>query len=212
MLSVFIALAPGALTAQAAAGPASPPRRVVVDGIDLTGVGFDEGSLTAPVVVVNFSDFGCPYCAEFSRDTYPALAREFVQTGKVFYKYVPFAVGWFPNGKQAARASECAAEQGRFWPMQARLYARQTDWKNTLRALPVFREEAVRLGLNAPVFARCYETHRTDRRTDSATIIAKRLRIRATPTFYVNGRPVEGALPLVQFQTLLRALIGGASQ
>ncbi len=176
-----------------------------MNGIDLTGVGYDEGSPTAPVVVVNFSDFGCPYCATFARETYPPLAREFVQTGQVLFKYVPFAMGIFPNGKQAARASECAAEQGKFWPMHARLYARQRDWKNTIKAYPVFREEALRLGLDEPRFARCYDTRRTDRRTEAASIQARRLGLRATPTFFIDGRAVEGALPLPQFQLLLRS-------
>lgn len=78
---------PGAVPAQATRGRAGErapaPRRVVVGGIDLTGVGYDEGSPTAPVVLVNFSDFGCPYCANFARETYPALAAEFVRTGQV---------------------------------------------------------------------------------------------------------------------------------
>lgn len=200
------------LGAQGAARSATAPRRVEVGGIDLTGVGYDVGSPTAPVVVVNFSDFGCPYCAGFSRETYPALAREFVATGKVFFKYVPFAMGTFPNGKQAARASECAAEQGRFWPMHARLYARQRDWTNTLRAFPVFGDEAASLALDTAAFARCYDTRVTDRRTEGASIIAKRLGIRATPTFYLNGRAVEGALPLAQFQGVLRSLVREASR
>jgi len=205
LLALCVLVAP-ALGAQRAS-EGTPSRHVVVGGIDLTGVGYDVGSTTAPVVLVNFSDFGCSYCASFSRETYPALAREFVATGKVFFKYVPFARGTFPNGKQAARASECAAEQGQFWAMHERLYARQRDWRNTLYALPVFSEEAHRLGLNEAAFTRCYETRVTDRRTEAASIIAKRLRIRATPTFYVDGRAIEGALPLAQFQAILRAIV-----
>ena len=205
-LGFLLATAARPITAQPPAEHPPSVGSVVVGGIDLTGVGYDEGSPTAPVVMVNFSDFGCSYCARFSRETYPALAREFVATGKVRFKYVPFAMGSFPNGKQAARASECAAEQGQFWPMHARLYARQRDWKNTVAAFPVFREEAARLGLDAAAFARCYETRVTDRRTERASLIARRLGVRATPTFYVDGRAVEGALPLAEFQALLRTL------
>jgi protein-disulfide isomerase len=183
------------------------PRQVTVGGIDLTGVGYDEGSPTAPIVVVNFSDFGCPYCASFSAESYPVLAREFVQAGKVFYKYVPFAMGMFPNGKQAARASECAADQRRFDPMAARLYARQRDWKRARTARPIFMEEAAAAGLDTAAFAVCYDSRRTDVRTERATIIAERLGLRATPTFFVNGRGIEGALPLAQFQDLLRTLL-----
>lgn len=206
VLTALLAWSTSAVHAQPAAALPPSPRRVVVDGVDLTGVGYDEGSPTAPVVVVNFSDYGCPYCARFAQESYPALAREFVQTGQVLYKYVPFAMGTFFNGKQAARASECAAEQGKFWPMHARLYARQRDWKKTIDAFSVFEPEARRLGLDGAAFARCYETRVTDRRTERASILAQRLGIRATPTFYVNGRVVEGALPLAQFQALLRTL------
>jgi protein-disulfide isomerase len=162
--------------------------------------------------MVDFSDFGCPYCASFSRETYPALAHEFIATGQVFYKYVPIGLGMFFNGKQAARASECAAEQGTFWPMHERLYARQDEWTHMLRALPLFRDEARGLGLDATAFARCYDTRATDGRTERAGIIAKRLGLRATPTFYVNGRAVEGALPLAQFRTLLRATVGAVTR
>lgn len=205
MLALLAVVAPS-LRGQPAAEPAPSRRRVVVGGIDLTGVGHDVGSRTAPVVLVNFSDFGCPYCATFSRETYPTLAREFVATGEVFYKYVPIGLGMFFNGKQAARAAECAAQQGRFWPMHEQLYARQREWKRMLRALPLFRDEARRLGLDTTAFTRCYDTRATDSRTERAGIIAKRLGLRATPTFFVNGRVTEGALTIGQFRTLLRTV------
>lgn len=213
VLGATLTLAGATLTSatRAAAQPVAPvapvqpaaPRRVVVEGVDLTGVGYDVGSPTAPVVLVNFSDFGCPYCASFARETYPAIDQEFVRTGRVMFKYVPFALGTFLNGKQAARASECAAEQQRFWPMHAALYEQQRAWKNTIHAYPVFRAAALRLGLDEPAFARCYDTRRTDVRTERASILAKQLGVRVTPTFFVDGRRVEGALPLAQFRLVL---------
>lgn len=206
-----VALAGTRSGAQNTPSPSSPPRRVVVDGEDLTGVGYDVGSPTAPVVLVNFSDFGCPYCASFARETYPALAQEFVRTGRVFFKYVPFALGTFPNGKQAARASECAAAQGNFWPMHAALYDEQRVWKNTIRAAPVFVAAAARLGLDTAAFARCYDSRRTDPRTEGASMLAQRLGVRVTPTFFVNGRRVEGALPLAAFRAVLRDAGGTAA-
>ena len=54
---------------------ATKPRRVIVGGIDLTGIGYDRGSSSAPVVMIDLSDFACPYCAEFSKDTYPAIGK-----------------------------------------------------------------------------------------------------------------------------------------
>lgn len=182
-------------------------RRVVVAGVDLTGVGYDRGSATAPVVVVNFSDFGCPFCGSFARETEPVLEREYVQTGKVFVKYVPFVMGMFPNGQQAALASECAADQGKFWAMHDRLYANQREWKTARTPMPVFQRYASAVGLDESRFTTCYAGEGQHPRTRQANAAADALGIRVTPSFVVNGRPVEGALPLPQFRQLLDAAV-----
>ncbi|MHB0949729.1 MAG: DsbA family protein [Gemmatimonadaceae bacterium] len=186
------------------------PRRVVVDGVDLTGVGYDRGSATAPVVVVNFSDFGCPFCGTFARETEPAIEREYIRTGKVFFKYVPFVMGMFPNGEEAARASECAAEQGKFWPMHDQLYAKQTDWRRSVLPLPFFQQYAATLRLDADRFAACYASPQANPSTERANAAARSFGIRATPTFIINGRGLEGALPLPQFRQLLDDVLKGA--
>ncbi len=178
-------------------------RQVVVNGVDLTGVGYDHGSPSAPVVVVNFSDFGCPYCGSFSRETQPSLDREFVVPGKVFFKYVPFVMGMFPNGEQAARAGECAGDQGKFQAMHDRLYLGQKEWKASRTPESVFKRYAAETGLDAARFAACNSGNTTHPRTALATDKADRLGIRVTPTFYVNGRQIEGALPLEDFRHVL---------
>lgn len=189
---------------------AAPARRIEVGGIDLTGVGYDVGDPAAQVVLVNFSDFGCPYCAAFARETYPALEREYVRTGKVYFKYVPFVMGMFRNAAHAARAAECAADEGQFWPMHDRLYVTQAEWKSSVSPYEqAFRLDARALGIDAERFRACYVERRTDARTATATELADRLRIRATPSFFVNGRLVEGALPLAQFREVLDGAIRG---
>lgn len=182
---------------------APAPRRVVLHGVDLTGIGYDEGDPKAPVVFVNFSDFGCPFCGTFSRETYPPLKREYVNTGKVFFKYVPFVMGMFPNGDKAARAAECAADQGKFWPMHDRLYADQAAWKRGSAPSLVFERAASALGLDRAGFDVCFADGRTDVRTAAATDRAMRLGVRVTPSFFIGDRLVEGALPLEQFRVIL---------
>jgi protein-disulfide isomerase len=190
--------------------PERSPRGVVVRGVDLTGVGYDRGSATAPVVVVNFSDFGCPYCGSFARETEPVLEREYVRTGKVFFKYVPFVMGMFPNGQQAARASECSAEQGKFWAMHDLLYAKQAEWKRSISPYRVFQGYAPTLGLDVARFSKCYAGQEVHARTRRANEAAEALGVRVTPSFVVNGQGVEGALPIAEFRRLLDAAIGEA--
>jgi protein-disulfide isomerase len=177
------------------------------------GLGYTQGSPDAPVTVVEFSDFGCPYCAQFAMEVHPALHREFVETGQVRWRFVPFVLGIFPNGDAAARAGECAGDQDRFWPMHDLLYQRQREWKSDAPA-ELFVEYARAAGLDTERFRACLGSERTAERIERNNRAAERAGVRATPSFVVNGRPVEGALPLEHFRMLLHwsGAAGGAGR
>lgn len=200
------AQAPGVLAVEGQADGA--PTHVVLHGVDLTGVGHDVGDPNAPIVMVEFSDFGCPFCAQHARETFPALERDFIATGKVLYKHVPFVMGMFPNGDRAARAAECAGEQQRFWPMHDSVYARQDGWKRGADPDGVLHDLARRVMPDPERWAACYAADRQGARTAAANAAARRLGVRATPTFFVNGQMVEGALPLPAMRQGLDAMLG----
>lgn len=181
--------------------------RVTVRGLDLTAIGYDLGRPDAPIQVVEFSDFGCGFCAAFARETEPVLVREFVETGHVYWKYVPFVIGMFPNGAEAARAAECAGAQGRFWAAKDSLYAGQRRWKQASAAAPVFTALVMSAGVQEAAFERCVATDPHRQRTSQANAAAARLGVRATPTFFINGQMVEGALPLTVFRGGLRQML-----
>jgi protein-disulfide isomerase len=167
--------------------------------------GYDRGASRAAVTVLEFADFGCRYCASFATDAYPRLANEFVRTGKVRWKYVPFVLGMFPNGEQAARAAECAGEQGAgaFGRMHDQLYAGRADWENATGPDGLFRSYAGAAHLDTARFASCYASERPAERIRQSNALADRLAVRSTPTFFVNGYRIEGALPAEQFRALL---------
>lgn len=190
------------------------------DTIDLRGVGYRHGSEEAAVVVIEFSDFGCPYCAQFARQIYPEIHREFIATGKVQWRYVPFALGIFRNGESAALAAECAGDQGRFWEMHDLLYERQSEWKASGQPGPTFGGYGRDLGLDQAAFALCMaggdgtEVAESGERSsdmgmsararlDRSNALTRRIGIRATPSFVVDGRLLEGALPVQHFRALL---------
>ena len=182
-------------------------RRVTLGGFDLTGIGYDRGSVTAPVVMIDFSDFACPYCGAFSRETYPAIEREYVNTGKVFFKYVPFVAGNFPNSREATRATECAADQGGFWPMMTLVYDKQSEWRQGGDPYPRLSGMASAAGLDTARLGECYRSARTDARTARASSLANDIGVRVTPSFVVNDRPIQGALPLAEFRTVIDAAL-----
>lgn len=176
------------------------------DTIDLSTLGYSHGSGQAPVIVYEFSDFGCPYCAKFALETYPELHREFVATGKVRWTYVPFVMGRFANGSEAARAAECAGEQDEFWRMHDRLFQGQREWKSSSGVESLFESYARELELDVALFVSCYRENRPSDRLALQNYVADALRVRATPTFFINGRLLEGALPVDMFREILATL------
>ena len=181
--------------------PAAMPTRTAT-------VGHVRGSPAAPVTVIEFADFGCPYCAKFALETYPTLHREYVETGKVQWHQVRIVMGVFPNAAEAARAAECAAEQGEdaFWAMHDLLYQRQEEWKGADDPERLFGRYAADLELDVERFGSCYREDRPRPRVMAANALAVENGIRGTPTFFVNGLRVEGALRLEQFRMVLDAL------
>jgi protein-disulfide isomerase len=168
-------------------------------------VGYSRGSPSAPVHVIEFSDFGCPYCGVFARESYPRLHQEYVDAGLVRWTYVPFILGIFPNGHAAALAAECAAAQGEssFWGMHDLLYERMDEWRTPAAGAPVFGGYARALGLDGASFDTCFAQQQPARRIAASNEEARQRGVRSTPTFFVNGRQVQGALPLQQFQMLI---------
>ncbi len=170
-----------------------------------TGAGARAGA-GATVTVLEFADFGCQYCARFASETWPRLDAEFVKTGRVRWRYVPFVLGMFANGDQAARAGECAAVQGRapFGRMHDLLFRRQDEWQSAGDPSATFRSMAAAAHLDVARFAACYASDAPTMRIRASNALADRMGVRATPTFFVNGARVEGALPAAQFEALLQ--------
>lgn len=171
--------------------------------MDVSTLGYDFGSAQAPLQVVEFGDFGCGYCRQFRLETFPSLSEEFIETGQIAWKYVPFVLGMFTNGKEAATAGECAGEQGAFDPMSIRLFRDQAEWKHSEDPDAVFRRFAEEEGLDVTRFAACVREGWRSDRLDAANRTAFQLGVRGTPTFFIDAYPISGALPLPAFRDFL---------
>lgn len=194
----------------AGCGPAESPRRAdVAPPVEEVNrpprleIGHTLGAEDAPVEVVEFSDFGCSSCADFAVQTLPALHREFVDSGLVRWRLVPIRQG-FHHGGKAAKAAECAALQGGFWPMHDALAEGQREWQVRGDPLPVLTRYAGEIGLNVEEFGVCYRDDVTGPTLRLHDMVALSMGIRGTPTFLVGGQRVFGALETKQFARILR--------
>ncbi len=172
--------------------PASMARRQSGDPTAL-------GRVDAPVVMVAYSDFQCPYCGEFARKTEPALVRKYVDSGvlRIEWRDFPYLGR---ESQLAARAGRAAAAQDKFWPFHDALYAHQFPPNSGHLTVAFLRDVAARLGLDVHRFT-------TDLQGGLAAKLVRHdlneglsAGVTGTPAFLVNGRPVIGALPLAEFE------------
>jgi protein-disulfide isomerase len=145
------------------------------------------GAAEAPVHVVEYGDYQCPYCGTFAREAEARLREEYVATGKVRFEYRDLAF----LGEESVRAAEaaaCALDQGKFWQYHGTLFANQSGENRGAFADPRLRAIADGLGLDRATFDQCL----ADRsRLDEVVAMgdeARRLGIGSTPTLVVNGQ------------------------
>jgi protein-disulfide isomerase len=177
--------------------------------IPLSEVGLNRGSPEAPVKVLELSDYGCGYCRQFHEETFPSLLEEFIDTGMVEWKFVPFVTGMFDNSPAATEAAECALAQGTeaFEALNDRIWTDQADWKRSGEPAPMLRGWAAEAGLEMAAFDACLAGDERMDRVLASTGLARELGVRGTPTFVVLGySPLQGALPLDVFRRVLQAV------
>ncbi len=177
-----------------------------VRDVPLEELGFNRGSSDAPIRIIEMSDYGCGYCRQFHLETFPSLKAEFIDTGIVEWKFVPYVTGMFENSMPTLRATECTLEQSSdaFERLNERLWHEQAAWKGSNDAAGLVRSWAGAAGADLERLDDCLANgRRVDRITAGATL-AREMGVRGTPTFMVLGYgPLQGALPLDTFRRVL---------
>jgi protein-disulfide isomerase len=170
-----------------------------------------KGAHDAPVTIVELSDFQCPYCADFARNTLPALDSVYVRTGKVRMIFLNFPLPNHGSSWVAAEAAMCAGAQGAFWPMHDRLFATQQEWGGGSDAHEHFARYAADLSLDSDAFEWCVERDLMATLLSVDLMQSVRSGAGATPTFVINGRHVlSGAQPFTAFAEIIDPILAGA--
>lgn len=154
------------------------------------------GSASAPVTIVEFSDFQCPYCRQAS-PTLKRLQETYGDRLRIVWKDFPLTQ-IHPDAFKAAEAAHCAAEQGQFWPYHDRLFANQ----DALQPGPL-KAYAAELQLDTEQFNSCLDSSKFAERVRDGVALGTSLGVNSTPTIYVNGRAFAGAYP---YETLVAAI------
>jgi protein-disulfide isomerase len=154
-----------------------------------------KGPAKAPVQIIEFSDFECPFCFRVN-PTVAEVLSTYGERVRLVYRHLPLPN--HPNARPAAEASACANEQGRFWEYHDRLFANQSKL-----TAPDLKQHAADLGLDATKFNACVDSRKFQKDVDADLDTAQLLGVSGTPHFFINGRPLSGAQPLESFKAII---------
>ena len=185
-------------------GPEKPPAETSANNVTIRDANV-LGKANAPVTIVEFSDFGCYYCTQFYNKTFNKLIDTYVNSGQVriVYKHMPITT-LHPGADMAALASECAADQGKFWDYHNVLFARNANGFDK----DLMVQYATEMKLDAKKFASCLDATGTSQRVQVDMDQAAGLGLRGTPSFLVNGKQLIGAQPYEVFVQAIDAALG----
>jgi protein-disulfide isomerase len=184
--------------------------------LNIRGEGY-RGESSARLAIIEYSDFECPYCGQYERNTSPQVLENYIKTGKVklFYRDLPLPMHL--HAISATRAAHCAGEQGKYWKMHDSLFANQTALSD-----PALLDRAKTLGLDASRFNECFSSDKYSGELRKGMAEAQGLGIDGTPTFYIGtidpsgdvvniSKRIVGAHPYEVFQSALDEVLAAKS-
>lgn len=159
-----------------------------------------KGERNAPVQIIEFSDFECPFCKKFFDETYPQIVKDYVNTGKASIAFRHLPLDFHENALPAAMASLCANEQGKFWEYHDQLFSNQNALdKESLVSY------ANKLGLDQNAFTACLNDNKHGAAISADKNYAASVGISGTPSFVINGMVIGGAQPYELFKAVIDA-------
>lgn len=196
------AAAPSAAPPPTRPTPTAPTARAEVE----IGDSPVKGDKDAPVTIIEFSDFQCPFCSRFFSQTLPQIQEQYIDTGKVKFVYKHFPLDSIhPQATPAALASECANEQDKFWEYHDIIFENGAQALNDAN----YRQWAQQLNLDENQFNDCLDSKKFESKVKSELQEGSSAGIRGTPGFLLNGQLISGAQPFTVFQQAIEAELAG---
>jgi protein-disulfide isomerase len=182
-------------------------KTVQVDGVP------SKGAASARVMMVEVSDYHCPFCRRFRQETQPQIDAQYIETGKIRYAFIDYPIAQLhPDAFRAHEAANCAGDQGKYWEMNAQLFSQPT------RDVAALVSQAGKVGINTSQFKSCLDGGKYAGPVRESISRMQTLGIDSTPTFLIGltppaGQPmkvlkvVKGAVPFEDFKSTLESVL-----
>lgn len=163
---------------------------------------FVLGDQNAPVTIIEYGDFQCPFCGKFFKDTESVLREKYIKTGKVKFIYRDFAfLG--PESTWASNAARCAGEQNKFWQYHDHLYGNQRGENQGTFSKDNLKNFASTIGLDRVKFDSCLDSEKYNDLIQKETKEGGEAGVQGTPASFINGALYAGALPVASFTKII---------
>jgi protein-disulfide isomerase len=194
-------IAPVEATTQGEASEFTPPKPVTLD-LEPEALAFAVGDPEAPVQIVEFTDYQCPFCARHAFQTMPGVVEKLVETDRVFYAIKDLPLDAIhPEARSASVAARCAGEQDAYLAMHDTIFAAQADWSGSgEQSAKIFAGLAKDLELDVDAFEACVADGSQAAGVQANFEEAMALNVNSTPFFFLNGYAVSGAQPYELFE------------
>ena len=159
-----------------------------------------KGDKNAPVTIVEFSDYECPFCARFYTQTLSQIDEQYIKTGKVNLVYRDYPLGFHQQAQKAAEAAECAGEQGKYFDMHDKLFE-----EGVVGGIASYKQFAGQMGLDQGKFDECLDSGAMAEEVQKDLADGSKYGVQGTPAFFVNGKLISGAQPFPAFQQAIEA-------
>ena len=164
-----------------------------------------RGDKNAPITIIEFSDYQCPFCGRFFQQTLPQIEDNYIKTGKVKIIYRDFPLSFHPEAQKGAEAAECAGEQGKYWEMHDKIFANQDAM-----SIASYKSWASELKLDANKFNSCLDSGKYASEVQKDFDDGSKAGVSGTPTFFIGNDKdgyvtLVGAQPYQAFQQAIEA-------
>jgi protein-disulfide isomerase len=156
------------------------------------------GDPNAPVTIIEYSDYQCPFCKRFFDESETVLRKDYIETGKVKMIYRDFPLPGHPYAMPAAEAANCAKDQGKFWAYHDLIFKNQ----NNLATID-YLKLAEELKMNTSDFKNCLDSKKYTQKIQNDYNSGSNIGVNGTPTFFINGKQIVGAQPYSAFKNAI---------
>ncbi len=192
---------------QASPAPGAPQEGVPLTGeqrtkIETGGVAV-KGEENAPVTIVEFSEYQCPFCGRYVSDTYPQILEEYGD--QIYYIFRDYPLSFHQHAKKMAEVARCAGDQDQYWEMHDLIFENQETWSSKQEIESDIDAYVSQLGLDEEEFNSCLSSGKHVQAIEDDFQLGTEVGVQGTPTFFINGQKIVGARPFADFKAVIDA-------